>query len=82
MCQDTHGFNDPDKHSHYFLMQWAIRVKEEAFDTVDTSTWSQAQREQFAEYELRKATESRNVKNLKVEKTTRASLHLLRPRVY
>jgi hypothetical protein len=41
-------------------------VREEAFDTMDTSTWAQAEREKYANFTLRKAYESRNVKHLKM----------------
>ena len=39
-------------------------MKEEAADYVDTSTWTQGAREEYVEYELRKAIDSRNMKQL------------------
>ena len=39
-------------------------VRQEAADYVDTSTWSQQQREDYANYELRKAVENRSMKQL------------------
>ena len=39
-------------------------MKEEAADYVDTSTWTQQAREEYVEYELRKALDSRNMKQL------------------
>lgn len=41
-------------------------MKKEAFDVVDTSTWTQKAREEYSEYELRKASNSRDIKHLNI----------------
>ena len=64
-CCEIEGFADTN--ANQILIQWADRVKQEAFDVVDTSTWTQKAREEYSEYELRKASNSRDIKVLFLE---------------
>ena len=62
-CREIEGFEDQE--SHRILLEWAEKVKSEAFERKDTSNMTQAEREEYANVVLRKAVESRNIKHLK-----------------
>ena len=62
-CHLIPGFGDNE--TNQILLKWADKVRQEAFDTIDTSTWAQEEREKYANFVLRKAYESRNIKHLK-----------------
>lgn len=58
-CAHFRGFEKIP--THKMLIQWADRVKQEAYDVVDTSAWPQSAKEEYVNSKLREAVHARDI---------------------